>query len=65
MKWQVEYIGSQANILISDSEKSVMDLDPVGMGFPIALAERIVKLHNEALTSMQERLSGELKGDEL
>jgi hypothetical protein len=55
-KWKVEYIGSQANILICDDAKSDMDLEPVGMGFPIALAERIVRLHNgEPETSSGER----------
>lgn len=53
MKWKVEYIGSQANILIDDESKSDMDKDPVGMGFPIKLAENIVKLHNEAIEELE------------
>lgn len=56
MKWKVEYIGSQANILIDDSSKSDMDKTPVGMGFPIKLAENIVKLHNADIESFRNTL---------
>lgn len=50
MKWKIEYITNDAvNILIDDPAKSDVDKDPVGMGFPINLAERIVRLHNDAL----------------
>jgi hypothetical protein len=50
MKWKVEYItSSSVNILVDDPSVSDMDKEPVGMGFPQALAERIVEMHNQAL----------------
>lgn len=55
-KWQVEYIGSQANILVSDESKSPVDLNPVGMGFPIKLAENIVEKHNAAYEALRAEL---------
>lgn len=56
MKWKVEYIGSQANILIDDESKSDMDKTPVGMGFPIKLAENIIKLHNADIENFRNTL---------
>lgn len=48
MRWRVEVITNESsNILIDDEMKDPMDQEPVGMGFPLTLAERIVKLHNE------------------
>jgi hypothetical protein len=47
MKWIVEYITSDsANVLVDDPAKPDMDKEPVGMGFPPKLAERIVQMHN-------------------
>lgn len=50
MKWMVEYItADSSNILVDDPNVPIMDKEPVGMGFPMKLAERLVKLHNEAV----------------
>lgn len=47
MKWKVEYITpSSANILIDDEAVADTDKEPVGIGFPPKLAEKIVNLHN-------------------
>lgn len=54
MKWKVEYIGAQANILIFAEGVDTDDLIPVGMGFPVALAERIVRLHNDAIDEVSK-----------
>lgn len=54
MKWMVEYItNDSANILIEKPNTPKNDFEPVGMGFPPALAERIVKLHNESLEQVK------------
>lgn len=49
MKWKIEQIVDKANILIDDPKLTDMDKVAVGIGLPIALAERIVNMHNEAL----------------
>ena len=52
MKWKVEIITkNSSNILIDDPEKKSEDQEPVGLGFPLKLAERIVGLHNKDLES--------------
>jgi hypothetical protein len=54
MKWKVEYVtDTSCNVLIDDPALPDIDKEPVGMGFPIKLAERIVDLHNKEI----ERLS--------
>lgn len=53
MKWKVEYItGNSCNVLLDDPKLSDMGKEPVGMGFPKSLAERLVTLHNESLENM-------------
>lgn len=50
MKWKVEVITSESsNVLVDNPALRDEDKEPVGMGFPLALAERLVKMHNEAL----------------
>lgn len=51
MKWTVEYItDDSANVLIDDpTVKDPSDRELVGMGFPVKLAERLVRLHNESV----------------
>jgi len=53
MKWKVEDIGVHANILFDDGERDV-DSEPVGVGFPIDLANRLVKIHNKAIDELKE-----------
>ena len=61
MKWRVEYITpGSSNILVDDVNVDPMDQEPVGMGFPIKLAERIVQMHNEAIVDLEERLFEEM-----
>lgn len=53
MKWEVEYITPEScNILVDDPALSNDEKEPVGMGFPQGLAERIVKMHNESIDSL-------------
>ena len=53
MKWKVEMITeNSSNILIDDPNKKQEDQEPVGMGFPLKLANRIVDLHNKAIEEM-------------
>ena len=50
MKWKVEYVTADSNnILVDDPNVEDMDKEPVGMGFSVKLAERIVKMHNDAI----------------
>ena len=49
MKWKIEDIGVHCNILTTDN-------DPVGMGFPKPLVERLVKKHNESLAVSPTKL---------
>jgi len=43
-RWEVEDIGVHANIRVSGTEN-----DMIGMGFPLRLAEIIVRRHNDAI----------------
>ena len=66
MKWRVEYITSESsNILVDDPDVDKMDQLPVGMGFPIKLAERIVQMHNEAIVDLEEHLFEAMQGEDL
>ena len=56
MKWVVEDIGVHANILKYDPDKLIEDYEPIGLGFPLNLAERIVKMHNEALETQAKEM---------
>lgn len=50
MKWKVEVITEDSNnILVDVPEINDYEKEPVGMGFPLKLAQRIVKIHNESL----------------
>lgn len=51
MKWQVEYIAdvSYVNILENKEDVHRDDQEPIGMGLPLDLAERIVQMHNAAI----------------
>lgn len=49
MKWVVEDVGTHANILEDDGSGRTVDMPPIGMGFPLALAERLVTTHNDAV----------------
>lgn len=55
MKWKIEDIGVHTNILMDDGQ-SDMDSDPVAIGLPLALAERLVKLHNDDLEKCEKIL---------
>jgi hypothetical protein len=56
MKWKVEYIIEKSNnILVDDPKKEDGDKEPVGLGFPVKLAERIVKMHNEVVDELMEK----------
>lgn len=59
MKWKIENVGVHCNILLDDG-KSNMDSEPVGLGFPPALAEKLVTAHNEAIDKLQKEID-ELK----
>jgi hypothetical protein len=59
MKWRVEYIASQANIIVDDPSIPPMEQEPVGMGFPTQLAERIVRIHNEAIDALTRKPESE------
>ena len=48
MKWKIENVGVHCNIL-EDDGLSNMDSAPVGLGFPEALATRLVEKHNASL----------------
>ena len=56
MKWQVENIGTHCNILEAKSGVSLVDQDAVGMGFPMRLAARIVKKHNDDIIRKDDLL---------
>jgi len=50
-KWKVEYITDESsNILDSDNE-------PVGIGFPVKLAERIINMHNDSIDELQGKMN--------
>jgi len=56
MKWKVEYITEESsNVLVDDPNLSDSDKEPVGMGFPVKLAERIVLMHNSAINDMEKK----------
>ncbi len=56
MRWRVEVITRElSNILIDDPNVDPMDQEPVGMGFPLPLAKRIVRLHNEDVDRFELR----------
>jgi len=66
MKWRVEYITpGSSNVLVDDPDIDKMDQIPVGMGFPVKLAERIVQMHNENIADLEERLFEEMQGEDL
>ena len=53
MKWKVEYITEESsNVLVDDPSVEDMDKEPVGMGFPLKLAERLVSLHNASIDEL-------------
>lgn len=53
MRWKVEYITEEStNVLVDDPSLSDSDKEPVGMGFPVKLAERIVEMHNSVLDDL-------------
>ena len=53
MRWKVEYITEEStNVLVDDPSLLDLDKEPVGMGFPVKLAERIVAMHNSALDAL-------------
>lgn len=61
MKWKVEVITeSSSNILIDDPKKKTEDQEPVGMGFPLKLANRIVDLHNKAIEEVNVVINKDL-----
>jgi len=56
MKWKVEYITEESsNILVDDPILNDSDKEPVGMGFPVKLAERIVSMHNSAIDKLEKK----------
>jgi len=56
MKWKVEYITEgSSNVLVDDPNLSDSDKEPVGMGFPVKLAERIVKMHNIVVDNLEKQ----------
>lgn len=62
MKWKVEFITEiSSNILVDDHAKLDIDKEIVGVGFPLKLAERIVKMHNE---NMGEEVAKRAQADE-
>ena len=66
MKWRVEYITPESsNILVDDPNIDPMDQEPVGMGLPVKLAERIINMHNENIADLEERLFEEMQGEDL
>lgn len=59
MKWKVEYITNEScNILVDDPNLQDVDKEPVGMGFPMKLAERIVSMHNKTLADLEDKVLG-------
>jgi len=58
MKWKVEYItDDSSNILIDDPSLSDIDKEPVGLGFPVKLAESLVKKHNDSLEPLRHAVA--------
>lgn len=58
MRWRVEVITDESsNILVDDANIPPDEQEPVGMGFPLALANRIVKMHNETADKYEEARS--------
>ena len=54
MRWRVEYITiDSANIIVDDPKIDAFDQEPVGMGFPVKLAERLVEMHNKSIDLLQ------------
>jgi len=57
MRWKVECITeTSSNILIDDSNLADDEKEPIGMGFPLVLAKRIVKEHNYSLNKLDHAL---------
>lgn len=53
MKWKIEDISVHCNILF-DGGQSNVDSEPVSVGMPRALAERLVKLHNQDIEELEK-----------
>lgn len=50
MKWKVEYITAESSNIVLETYTTDSDnSEVVGMGFPVKMAERIVRMHNEAV----------------
>jgi len=53
MKWAVEVITDESsNIVLETYTIDSPNEEIVGMGFPLKLAERIVKMHNTAIDAV-------------
>jgi len=57
MKWKIEECGVHSNVLFDDGQRNV-DSEPVAIGMPLALAQRMVVIHNEALDALEAKLKG-------
>jgi len=56
MKWKAEYITEESvNILVDDPSLPDSDKEPVGMGFPLKLADRIVQMHNAVVDNLEKK----------
>ncbi len=57
MKWKVEYVTADStNILLESATQDSDDGAIVGMGFPMKLAERVVRMHNESINETVETI---------
>lgn len=58
MRWKVEHITENSNNILIDNLQISDELkEPVGMGFPVKLAERLAEIHNSDI----DRLSSEIR----
>lgn len=66
MFWRIENLtDEESHILIEDLTKPNRDdWEPVGMGFPPALAERLVKLHNDTVKDLLKGKTNESIGNQ-
>ena len=55
MKWKIEDVGVHCNILFDLEDVDISDAEAVGIGFPRTLAERLVKIHNDAIEKLEKR----------
>ena len=59
MKWKLEYITKDSVNILFDDDKSNIDSEAVGIGLPHALAERLVRLHNETIENIINKVNDE------